>query len=93
MDLGSELGRNVEVKKLVTKHGYDIRPTGPDPSHQNSPGERPHKTIGDAVRSMLEGSGLPEKLWSHTLYYYAEIHSYLPHCRRDKTPHEIVTGN
>eukprot|EP00957_Ditylum_brightwellii_P002262 174189-Ditylum_brightwellii.AAC.1 len=93
MDLSSELGRNIEVKKLLTKHGYDIRPTSPNTSHQSSPGERPHETIGDAVRSMLEGSGLPEKFWSHALYNYAEIHSYLPHCKRDKTPHEIVTGN
>eukprot|EP00957_Ditylum_brightwellii_P164469 12521842-Ditylum_brightwellii.AAC.1 len=45
-DQGSELGRNVEVKKLLTKYGYDIRPTGPDASHQNSPQERPHETIG-----------------------------------------------
>eukprot|EP00957_Ditylum_brightwellii_P133159 10152848-Ditylum_brightwellii.AAC.1 len=60
MELGSELGRNVEVKKLLTKHGYDIQPTGPEVSHQNSPGERPHETIGDAVRTMLEGSGLAE---------------------------------
>eukprot|EP00957_Ditylum_brightwellii_P058620 4446596-Ditylum_brightwellii.AAC.1 len=42
---------------------------------------------------MLEGSGLPEKFWSHVLHHYAEIHSYLPHCGRDKTPHKIVTGN
>eukprot|EP00957_Ditylum_brightwellii_P055930 4237964-Ditylum_brightwellii.AAC.1 len=48
MDLGSELGRNVEIKKLLTKHGYDIYPTGSDAFHQNSPGERPHETIGDA---------------------------------------------
>eukprot|EP00957_Ditylum_brightwellii_P134781 10276000-Ditylum_brightwellii.AAC.1 len=61
MDLGSELGKNAKAKKLLTKHGYDIRPTGPNTSHQNSPGERPQETIGDAFRSMLEGSGLPKK--------------------------------
>eukprot|EP00957_Ditylum_brightwellii_P074998 5699996-Ditylum_brightwellii.AAC.1 len=42
---------------------------------------------------MLEGSGLPEFFWSHALYHYTEIHSYLPHHRRDKTPHKIITGN
>eukprot|EP00957_Ditylum_brightwellii_P082023 6237046-Ditylum_brightwellii.AAC.1 len=59
----------------------------------NSPEERSHGTIGGAIRSMLEGSRLPEKCWNHVLYCYAEMHSYLPHRRRDKTSHEIVTGN
>eukprot|EP00957_Ditylum_brightwellii_P123361 9406385-Ditylum_brightwellii.AAC.1 len=49
MDLGRKLGRNVEVKKLLMKHGYNVRPTGPSASHQNSPGKRPHETIGVAV--------------------------------------------
>eukprot|EP00957_Ditylum_brightwellii_P036411 2756678-Ditylum_brightwellii.AAC.1 len=31
---------------------------------------------------MVEGSGLPEKIWSHALYHFAAIHSYLPHYRR-----------
>eukprot|EP00957_Ditylum_brightwellii_P065328 4955039-Ditylum_brightwellii.AAC.1 len=75
------------------KHGYDIRPTAHDASHQNSPAEQLHEVIGDVIRLMLEGVGLPEKTWIHVLYHYAEIHSYLPDHSRDKTPHKIVTGN
>eukprot|EP00957_Ditylum_brightwellii_P201747 15327059-Ditylum_brightwellii.AAC.1 len=74
------------------KHGYDIKATTPDACHQNAPAKQPHETIEDTIRSMLEGSGLPKQFWSHALYHYGKIHSYLPHCSRDKTPHEIVTG-
>eukprot|EP00957_Ditylum_brightwellii_P184847 14078488-Ditylum_brightwellii.AAC.2 len=93
MDLGSELGRNVEVKKLLTKHGYDIQPISLDASHQNLPGERPHETIGDAVRTMLEESELVEK--NGVMHYITTLrfHSYLPHHVKDKTPHGIDTGN
>eukprot|EP00957_Ditylum_brightwellii_P202676 15331261-Ditylum_brightwellii.AAC.1 len=77
---------------MLTKHGYNIRPTDPNASHQNSLAERPQKTIGDAIRLMLEGTGLHEKFWSYALYHYAEVLSYLPHHGRDKNPHEIVTG-
>eukprot|EP00957_Ditylum_brightwellii_P106842 8151130-Ditylum_brightwellii.AAC.1 len=74
------------------KYGYEIRPSASDASHQKPPAKRPHNMIGDAIILVLEESGLPEKLWSHALYHYAEVDSYLLHCSRDKTPHEIVTG-
>eukprot|EP00957_Ditylum_brightwellii_P056081 4250716-Ditylum_brightwellii.AAC.1 len=51
IDLGSELGQNEDVKTLIIKHGYDIQPTRPDALYQNSPAERPHETIGNAIRS------------------------------------------
>eukprot|EP00957_Ditylum_brightwellii_P082318 6259568-Ditylum_brightwellii.AAC.1 len=64
MFLGSELGQNEDVKALLIKYGYDIWPTRPDTLYQNSPAEQPHETIGNAIRSMLEGAGLPEILES-----------------------------
>ena len=49
MDLGRELGNNTEIQQLFLKHGYEIRPTTPDASHENALVERPHQTIGDAM--------------------------------------------
>ena len=49
MNLGGELGRNTAVLDLLKKHDYDIRPTSPDSSHQNSLAERPRETIGNAM--------------------------------------------
>ena len=52
MDLGSELGQNEDIKALLIKHGYDIKPTAPDASYQNSPAEQPHEAIGNARNSI-----------------------------------------
>eukprot|EP00957_Ditylum_brightwellii_P193616 14744226-Ditylum_brightwellii.AAC.1 len=39
MDLGGELGKHPEVQLLLQQHRYNIRPTAPDASYQNAPGE------------------------------------------------------
>jgi hypothetical protein len=59
IDLGGELGRCDDVNALFTGAGYHVEPTAPDSSHQNGPGERPHRTIADAIRTMLAGASLP----------------------------------
>eukprot|EP00957_Ditylum_brightwellii_P121180 9241990-Ditylum_brightwellii.AAC.1 len=57
MDLGSELGRNEDVKALLIKHRYNIQPTAPDASYQNSSAEQPHETIGNAIRVYVRPPG------------------------------------
>ena len=79
MDLGGELGRNLEVQKLFSKHGYDIRPTTPDAFHENSLVERPHQTIGDAMQAMLESASLPLKYWPYALYHFIQLYNFIPH--------------
>ena len=71
MDLGGELGKNKAVLELLKKHDYDIRPTSPDSSHQNTLGEQPHETIGDAMRAMLLGAKLYLKYWP---YFFLSLH-------------------
>jgi hypothetical protein len=61
MDQGGELAHNKEVNDLVLLHGYVVTPTGGDALHQNDPGERPHQTIGYALRTMLHNNGIPFK--------------------------------
>ena len=51
----------MEIQQLFLKHGYEILPTTPDASYENALVKRPHQTIGDAMRSMLEGASLPLK--------------------------------
>jgi hypothetical protein len=60
-DQGGELGRCTAVVDLFSNAGYKVETTAPDSSHQNGPGERPHQTIADAMRSMLAGANLPMK--------------------------------
>jgi len=61
MDQGGELGRCPDIVTLFESTGYSVELTAPDSSHQNGPGERPHRTISDAIRTMLAGAGLEPK--------------------------------
>jgi hypothetical protein len=70
MNGGGELANNGEVKNLLFKYGYTIRPTTPAFSFQNSPGERPYSNIGTY------------KLWPFTFNYYLQICDLLPHSDR-----------
>ncbi|KAI2507364.1 Reverse transcriptase (RNA-dependent DNA polymerase) [Fragilaria crotonensis] len=63
MDGGGELGRCREILDTFANFGYQTQLTGPDSSHQNGPGERPHQTIGDALRAMLTGASLRPAFW------------------------------
>jgi hypothetical protein len=53
VDRGSELGRSLEFKRIAEIHRYLVPTAGPDKSSMNGMGERPHSTIGDAIRSIL----------------------------------------
>jgi hypothetical protein len=53
LDLGGETGKNTVLQALFLKHGYLMEPTIAGSSSQNGLGERPHQTIGNAIRVML----------------------------------------
>ncbi|KAI2490688.1 Reverse transcriptase (RNA-dependent DNA polymerase) [Fragilaria crotonensis] len=63
MDGGGELGKCRDIHRTFANFGYVVELTGPDSSHQNGPGERPHQTIGDALRTMLSGANLQPNFW------------------------------
>jgi hypothetical protein len=79
MDEGCEMACNPDVLDLLKKHDYIVRPTAPDSSFQNAPSERPHSTIADALRTMLHGAILSNKLWPFAFNYYLLINRFLPH--------------
>ncbi|KAI2506527.1 hypothetical protein MHU86_7937 [Fragilaria crotonensis] len=59
MDGGGELGKCRDIHRTFAY----LELTGPDSSHQNGPGERPHQKIGDALRTMLSGANLQPNFW------------------------------
>jgi hypothetical protein len=63
---------------MVLLHGYVVRPTGGDASHQNATVERPHQTIGHSLRTMLHGAGLPFKFWNYAFHHYIMLHNAMP---------------
>ena len=92
LDGGGELGRNREVLKLFKKAGYDVERTAPDSSHQNGPGERPHRSIGNALRAILSGAGLDARFWPFAFHHYLRIYNLVPHAKRLQSPYQICTG-
>ena len=92
MDLGGELGRCREVVDLFEHAGYKVEPTAADSSHQNGPGERPHQTIGDALRAMLGGADLEPKFWAYAFHHFLRLYNVTVHGDRTASPYEICTG-
>ena len=89
MDCGGELGHSREIIETFTNFGYAIQPTGPDSSYQNGPGERPHQTIGDALRAMLSGANLQTQFWPYAFYHYLRLYNFIPHGTRPSSPYEM----
>ena len=92
MDQGGELGRCPEVLRLFESAGYTVELTAPDSSHQNGPSERPHRTIGDAVRTMLAGANLELRFWPYTFRHFLRLYNVTPHRSRDASPYTLCSG-
>ena len=91
-DPGGDLGKCQEVLDLFEDAGYDIKHTAPGHSHQNGPVEQPHHTIGDSMRTMLQGAGLPPKYWPYAFHYHLRIYNLMTHGNRQHSPIELKTG-
>jgi hypothetical protein len=92
MDGGGELGKCREIHETFNNFGYQVQLTGPDSSHQNGPGERPHQTIGDALRAMLTGADLRPNFWPYAFYHYIRLYNFMPHGNRTASPLVICGG-
>jgi hypothetical protein len=92
VDRGSELGRSLEFKRIAELHGYLLPTAGPDKSNMNGMGERPHSTIGDAIRSILYSSGIDQKYWNFAFYHYIRLYNLVPHGDRSSSPYELIHG-
>jgi hypothetical protein len=91
MDGGGKLYYR-EIHETFNNFGYQVHLTGPDSSHQNSPGERPHQTIGDALRAMLTGANLRPSFWPYALYHYIRLFNFMPHGDRTASPLVLCGG-
>jgi hypothetical protein len=93
MDLGGELGSCPEIVELFERAVYKIETTAAQSSNQNGPGERPHQTIANALRSMLVRAGFPAKFWPYAFRHYLQIYNLIPHAGAQQSPYEICSGN
>jgi hypothetical protein len=89
MDGGGELGKCRDIHRTFANFGYAVELTGPDSSHQNIPKERPHLTIGDALRALLSGANLQPNFWTYAFYHYIRLYNFVPHGDRPSSPYEM----
>jgi len=92
MDQGGELCNNPEVRKLFTRFGYDIRPTGADASNQNAPVERGHLVVANAIRALLLGANLPTKFWPYAFHFWLRIDNSMASRDQLVSPNYITAG-
>ena len=93
MDGGGELGRCREILDTFANFGYQTQLTGPDSSHQNGPGERPHQTIGDALRAMLTGVSLCPAFWPYAFYHFVRLYNFVPMAPAYPVPMNCAAAN
>lgn len=84
---------NQKVRKLVSAEGIEHRIVMPYTPQQNGFVERENRTVQEAARSMLHGSGLPEFLWDEAVVTAAYIlNRAAPSPIKGKQPLELWTG-
>ena len=93
-DQGGELYTCKRFRKVVSKCGYTVEPTGSDDSSQNGVAERPNRTYGNMMRAILSNSQLDSKFWSFALRHSVYVKNRLPHAHYDylASPFEAYTG-
>jgi len=91
-DLGGELGRCAEIVTLFQHAGYAVEPTAPDSSHQNGPGEHPHRSIAEGLRVMLGGAALEPKFWPYAFEHYLCLYNVTVHHSQSASPYTLCMG-
>jgi hypothetical protein len=91
-DGGGELYGSHAFQQAVRDAGFLVEPTASDASFQNGITERPNRTFGNMMRSLLHAAGLGPEYWSWALIHAAYLKNRLPHSAIPITPYEAYTG-
>jgi len=91
-DQGGELWRSHLFQQMCKDLNFIPQPTASDASFQNGMAERPNRTFGDMMRSMLHGANLGPEYWSWALLHAVYVKNRLPHRALGITPYQAYTG-
>jgi IS30 family transposase len=91
-DEGGELWGSHAFQQAVRASGYILESTAPDASFQNGMAERPNRTLGDMMCSLLHTASLGPEYWSWAIIHATYLKNRLPHQAIDITPFEAYTG-
>lgn len=91
-DNGKELGGCIEICDLFSEAGCIVEKTALALSSEIEKVERSHRTIANAVCTVLFTAGLPLKFWPYALRHFVFLHNTLPTGDREIPPVTICTG-
>ena len=92
MDNGCKLYSNPKIQNLFTSFSYEIYPTRPDSSNQNSLVEQEHCMVSQGIKALLFGAGLGVKFWYYAFIHVLRICNALPGQGQDASPLFLSTG-
>jgi len=91
-DEGGELWGSHKFQQAIKDAGFIMEATAPDASFQNGLAERPNRTYGDMMRSLLHTANLGPEYWSWALLHATYLKKRIPHRTIWRLPYEAYTG-
>jgi len=86
------LWESYAFQQMARELGYILQPTAPDAAFQNGVVERPNRTLGDMMRTLLHSTNLGPEYWSWALIHAVYLKNRLPHRALGQTPFQAYTG-
>ncbi len=91
-DKGGELWGSQQFRKIINDHGFIMDRTAPYAAFQNGIAERPNRTFGKMVRSLLHAAALGPEYWSFALLHAVYVKNRIRHCATNQVPYTMYTG-
>ena len=91
-DKGGELWGSQAFREVLMNAGYIMEPTAPQAPFQNGKAERPNRTFGKMVNSLLYNAGLGPEYWSFALLHAVYLKNRRIHRGTNQVPITTYTG-
>jgi len=91
-DKGGELWGSQVFRQVLVNAGYIMEPTAPQAPYQNGKAERPNRTFGKMVNSLLYNAGLGPEYWSFALLHAVYLKNRRIHRGTNQVPLTQYTG-
>jgi len=91
-DKGGELWGSQAFRQVLLNAGYILEPTAPQAPYQNGKAERPNRTFGRMVNSLLHNAGLGPEYWSFALLHAVYLKNRRIHRGTNQVPLTQYTG-
>jgi transposase InsO family protein len=94
-EFGNPLLGKTDFMELLSRHGITHQFSSTDTPEQNGRVERRNRVLGEAVRTMLIASKLPQHLWGEAIVAFTHIYNRSPNAALPGsiTPYQAELSN